>query len=285
MTMSADDEAELKEMFDALAAQYEDTGASDEDAGEEEEESDDDESEEDESEEDDSDDDAVDLGDGTTLTRNEILQLRSLRTYLDANPAIQSSIDSATTAVTRQPPAAVPPPQEFRLEVPEGLDLDDPTIKALWDQQELLARDLNNQRQELARRNLVETTDQVERAIVDWNAKYKVDTTQLSALRDRAAKTTMVSSLVSAGKSVYEAVNQAMETAFWSDDKLRTQYLNAAAEDAKRTARTQRSKTQKLSALAGRGTSAGSSKPPAEMTRDERREAMINEIADQMARG
>ena len=222
--------------------------------------------------------------DGRTYTAAELAELARVRDHLLANPGTQQSLDAAAAAVrpAQLAPAAVPtyvPPTP-----PEELDLDDPTVKFLWEQQLQMHQQLESQRQEMIRRNVIETNAEVERSISDWNLRYSLDESNLAKVRERAASLNVAGSMVANGQSVYNATNSALEAAFWGDESLRSQYLRAAAEAERRTAAADRTKKTKLGALAGRGTTTGHSKPPTEMSADERRAAMISEISDHLAR-
>lgn len=278
-----DTDAALRDAFEQLRSNYGETAdetpeESTPDEGEDTEASE--EGEEEESSEP-TDDDDVEVN-GVTIKRSELSELLRLREFLDSDSSQSLAQTAAQLEQARQRAAApnpnLQPPTYVPPAPPEGLDLEDPVIKALWDRQVNLEANLFAQQQELLRRSAVETTDQVERSVSDWNNKYKLDDSSLKSLREEAAATNLATVYAENGKSIYEGVHAALEAAFWSNPKLRSQYLLAAEESNKKSAAAQKAKERKLSALSGRGSSTSSAKPPAEMTPDERKQAVIAEL-------
>lgn len=297
--ITPEDEAELSAAFARLQEEYgqpiEDTDPS---TPPEEESDDEDETGDDgtggtEEESDDESDDGesesasdIDLGDGTKLSATEAKSLLDFKRFLDGNPDTRANLDAARSIPPPPPaqpvatlPAAVTPPTP-----PEGLDLDDPSVKVLWEAYQSVAANQQRIQQESLQRQQQENVAQVERAVSDWSTKYKVSETVLAGIRARAAASQVVPGLIASGKSTYDSIISALDQAFWSDPDLRSQYLAAAADDTKKAEAAARSKTRKLGSISGRGTTTGGNKPVRDMTPEERRTAMAAEIAEHMAR-
>jgi hypothetical protein len=268
---SGDEEEEVPDGEEDDDSEHEDSG---------------DEEESETGDEEEGDDDApIDLGNGTHLTRAEILELARLRDHFAANPEVAQRLDEAQSFVPRQQPQPVAAAPTYSPPTPpEDLDLDDPAVKFLWEQQQALQQQVFYQNQELIRRQQVEQGADIERAVTNWNTQYHLDDAAISDIRVRAAKLNVLGNMIANGISVYDATVNVLEAAFWGDPTYRDQYLRAQAQDNKDNERTQRSKNKKLGALAGRGTTTSNPKPPSEMSKSERNEAMIAEIADHLAR-
>lgn len=231
--------------------------------------------------------------DGTVYKKSELAELTRLRDYLNSDPSTSANLQNAAAALeySRQQAAATPPgvqpqpqPQWQPPAPPEGLDLEDPAIKSLWEQTVANAQQLEYQRQELVRRNVVETQSNVERAVTDWNGRYKLDDTTIANLRQAAAQSGVAAALEAQGRPIYDCITSALESAFWANPSLRNQYLDAIAEDTKRTAAADKSKQRKLASLSGRGSSVGSTKPPRDMTSEERHQGVIDALTEAMSR-
>lgn len=229
------------------------------------------------------DDDSIELADGTTLTRSRLQELVALESFLNSSPQTVESIRSAQP-IPAQSQSPLPPQPTLIPEPPEGLDLDDPTVKFLWDQHVELAQVVEYQRDRINQQILADAQSQINSSITDWNNRYKLSDPDLKKVQTRAAEIGTVGTLVSAGRSVYSATNDAMEAAFWSIPELRNQFLTAQTEDQKRQAVVDRKKQQKLSALAGRGGSTPPRQPPESLTREQRQEAMVAELQEYLDR-
>lgn len=227
---------------------------------------------------------------GQKLSLSDIEELVRLKSFLDDDTAatIRQSSEAVRQSQLRTP--AVPQSQFVEPTPPEGLDLEDPNVKVLWENQVQMARVLDAQRQEMLSRQHSDIAGEVERAVTDWEAKYKLDDKTLADLREAAARTGIAAAMSTPidqggqGKSVYEGINAAMESAFWSNPTLRSQYLLAQEDAAQSTKTAQRNKTNKLSALSGRGSSPAKTKAPSAMTKEERQAAVIAELTEAMSR-
>lgn len=284
------EEAELYEQaFASLQAQFNSDSGGDEetndDEGEEttEDEETNDESTDDESESTD-DDDEIEVEDGIKLKRSDIAELHRLRQFLDGDTAdsIRQSAQALeqarlnTTALPANLPTYTPPA------APEGLDLEDPAVKAIWERQTALEEQLFTQSQIAIQQRAATVRSDVERAVGDWNGKYKLDDKTLDSVRQAAANSQVAVALENSGKPIYDSVHAALESAFWADPNLRNKYLLAAEVDLKKTKASDDAKKRKLGALSGRGSSTSHSKAPTQMTADERRAAMVAEITEHL---
>lgn len=282
------DEELLSNAFEQLRTNYNPTGEeestteeeSTEESTEEEEESNDEESTEPET---------IEVA-GQKLSLADIEELVRLKTFLDDDTAATIRQSSEAIRQSQQRTATVPTAAFVEPTPPPELDLEDPNVKLLWENQVQMARVLDAQRQQLLIRQNSEITGEVERAVSDWQNKYKLDDKILSTLREEAAKTGIAAAMSTPidqggqGKSIYEGINAAMESAFWSNPTLRSQYLLAQEEASKSTKTAQRNKTNKLSALSGRGGSPAKTKAPTQMTKEERQAAVIAELTEAMSR-
>lgn len=276
MSFENSSQEEIDKILNDLSATYTDasTGVVEEEVPEEEEETPDEEEESNEEEESE-DDDSIDL-DGERLSLAEIRQLRALDKYLKDNPAVERTLSQSREVITT--PQSLPPvPAPVAEVIPEEI-ADDPTLKLIWERQQLISQRVDNQTAELARREQAEAGASVAKAVEDWNSRYKLDDTTFSAVRARAAQLGILPAQVAQGLSYYDATNAALESAFWSDTSLRNKFLTGQASSTRQTPK-ERAKTSKLNALAGRSTSSTPPKPVSQMTSDERKEAMIAEIA------
>lgn len=298
--MTAEEEAQLAAAFGQLATDYNpeppapitptiqtQTGDlltdPEEDEGDEEEEDDDPTTTTTDEDDDDAEENpSVTVG-SRTLTHADLQKLLDLQDLLDG-PTEESLRRAREVAQPVAPVSPAAPPAPQALTPPEGLDLEDPSVKALWELTTALHANQQTLNNQYLHRQQQEAVEQVERAVTDWQTKYHLDDTNLATVRSKAGATNVAAALVNSGKTVYEATNAALEQAFWSDDSLRTQYLNAAQSDNAKRERQAESKRRKAGQLAGRGSTSSSPKPVAEMTREERREAMTREIAEHLAR-
>lgn len=268
---------EIDKILADLSATYTDasTGVIEEEDPEDEEVTPDESEESNEEEESEDDPESIDL-DGERLSFEEIRQLRALDKYLKDNPAVERTLSQSRESIT-DPQSFTPVPPPVEETIPEEI-ADDPSLRLIWERQQLITQQLESQRQETLRREQVSAGTDVQRAVTDWNAKYKLDDTTLQSVRARAAALGILPAQVAQGTPYYDATSAALESAFWSDPTLRNKFLTGQASSSRPTT-DQRAKTRKLNALAGRSTSSATPKPVSQMTSDERKEAMIAEIA------
>lgn len=283
--ITTEEEQQLAAAFDRLRMDYQEPEETNEPPEEPEEPSEEEEPD-DESGETASDD--IEIAPGVSLSRTQLLELHRLSEFIgEGEGSLRQT--AAELEQARQRAAAVPAPAAQAPSYvppapPEGLDLDDPTIRTLWDNQVQLAQAFEAQRTELLRRANAEVVDGVERAVTDWNAKYKLSEQDLTNLRQSAAAMNIAPQLESSGKSIYESVVSTLEAAFWSNPNLRNQYLVAQEESTRAASAAQKAKERKLASLSGRGSSTSANKAPAEMSADERKAAMIADLAAAMER-
>jgi len=225
---------------------------------------------------------------GTSFTHAELADLLRLREYLDgsliestrsASQALEQARQQASTFPPNSPSPALADVSEAPTPPPD-LDLDDPNIRVLWDNYAQLSQMVEAQRLELVRRENVETASFVEKACEDYQSKYRLDNSKMESLRLSAAQTGVGLALRNQGKSVYDSVIGALDAAFWSNPTLREAYLQGVEADNKTRASAQRRKEQKLASISGRQSAPRTTRPPESMTREERNQAMIAELAE-----
>jgi hypothetical protein len=240
------------------------------------------------------DDDTVTVN-GQSYQRADVERLLEFDKYLKANPNVAKRMAEAANAESAQPnvsptPPAPPSPVEFKApEPPEGLDLDDPQTKFMWDQMVESRRESWETRQLLG-----QTTAQIQQsqqasdkrqAQEDMSQALTAFKQQFPHLNDddiatiRSDATPLVESMMKSHPPV-EALRRSMEAAAWANSDMRPKLDDPAKPNP--TAQ-QRSKTRKrrLGALAG---SSGNSAPKVDSrpTYTSDRD-MVNEFAQALA--
>ena len=231
-----------------------------------------------------------DLPDGTRLDRDTIQTYADFHKFLEDNPEFAEvskrafeSIKSAT--VEDQTPVAVKPPEE--------LDLEDPTIKAMWDVIQAQDSRLNNALQRLAS---VDTTIQtqteatteslVNRGVASFKQQNKLTDEQMTHIRETAARLEILPALMNPVDPVtglarkvdpLAAIEQSLEYAMWTIPEYRDRAVNERIElKAKEDDR-----KRKLSKLGGSSGSVPRT-APVPTTKEDRQKAMIAELSEAM---
>lgn len=238
-----------------------------------------------------------------SLTKEQARTLAQFDTWLAANPDMAATIAGVVQGelqvvprgaggepiesrpVAPAPPASPPAAQQ----APDDLDLDDPTIKRLWDEnqttkQQLAAASEVLTRHEAAIQAQTQDTTQalVNRAVSDYATKHAMDEAQVTRLRQQAARLNIIGSLVDPFDPVtglprqvdpVAAVHEALDVAYWSTPEFRQQAMDTAMRSHVEGLR----KKQKLTSLGGSsGSVPRTPQPPANET--ERHNAMIAEV-------
>lgn len=222
----------------------------------------------------------VTLPDGTTLTHSKISELAAFSKFLESNPEAAAAVARGNQALSFQPPAnqqALIPAAPVEDKDPEWLETY-PELRDFYNQSQTQAKMLEYQRQELLRREQIDMSANVERAVTDWNARYKLSDADIQKVRARAAELPTASTLIAQGRPAYDSVTDALESAFWTIPELRNQALTAQSAD---TQRRDRAKKRKLSALGGKNQAPGN-RTPQPLTKEQRNDAVIAELSAAM---
>lgn len=227
------------------------------------------------------DDDLVRLSDDLALSRAEARTLYELSQDLAHNPELARAIADYYQA-KQTPPVQAPPP-----EIP--IDLSDPATKWFYDQQQLALSQVTALRQELDQRTgsiaqvlqtrqAQENSAIIDRVKSDFAAARNLTPDELKQLDLEAARLQIFPALMNQGLDMYTAAEKALDTAYWSNDLFRQRAINTQTEQS----RADTTRKRKLAAVGG---NSGSSprQAPVPKNDEERRQAMIAEVAQLMA--
>lgn len=227
------------------------------------------------------------------LTDDEIQSFVQLRDYLSANPVVAGEIAGVLErAATGQPPAApTPPPTPETPQPPEGLDLDDPQIAALWNQHlatlETVKQIQERQQQydHFVTQQRMETTQSLlNQAREAFSKDHELSPDEMEKVVALTGELQILPALLSPTDPVtglsrtvdpIAAMKQAFEVARWNIPELREREFRAVVDDGK----ADNKRKAKLSSISGSSgstprTAAAVPKDPAE-----RRAAMVAEVA------
>lgn len=131
---------------------------------------------------------------------------------------------------------------------------------------------VNNDVAERRRQELVGLADTVAE---QFQSAHNLSAEEMTTLRQRAGQLGIVTNLVNQGRPVTEAFQQALEITYWSTPEYRTRDLSTNME-ANNQARKRKAKAASISGSAG----SAPRTVPKPKTEQEKREAMVAEIAD-----
>lgn len=252
----------------------------------------------------------------------ELAQLRAIREQLQSDAELRAKIADhfvgraapqvvgPRTATASEPPAqpiaqpqafqpAPTPQQPFQTSQPpsqlDELDLEDPTIRFLWEtiqqQNQTLAatqQQIQQTQQITASQVSQQVNDQYQVAAKGFADKYQLEDNDITHLSEVAARLGVMPQLLSGvdpltglpvRPDVIAAVDRALEIAYFTDAKYRQREWDRQGQQRKADAQRQ----QRLAAVSGSPASAPRS-TPAPTTQEGRRDAMLGEVA-QMLRG
>ena len=162
----------------------------------------------------------------------------------------------------------------------------DPNIKAAYDAQAKTISELNERvqsfeepltymQQEQMNRGRAEAQQAVDAAAGKIQERFKLNDDELDQLADEAEKLNIVPSLRAQGMAPQAALETALETAFWRDEKWRARVVDE--EIASRGASDRKARASQVTGMSGGNGDGLSSRPANEQ---ERRDAMASEIAE-----
>lgn len=233
----------------------------------------------------------------TALTPEQLQAYQQFDTILRANPDLsrlvtgvlsgQVSLEDAQTiaAQTEVPVATEPPPD---------LDLDDPAIRHLYEQNQAQAAALNDLRDQvhshddfLNRQQQETSASLVARARSSFQQQYELDDAQMERIEQVAAGLQVLPALAQGfnpATGQYEspdtlaAIERALELAYWTQPETRQREYQRQADQSKLVTK----RKQKLAAVSGNSGSVPRTSP-APQTQEGRRTAMIQEVASAMS--
>lgn len=249
----------------------------------------------------------IDLGNDLSLTRAEAEQWANFGHFLRANPdtaqAIAAVLEAAETgqpvppAQAPQAPAGGPETGSQAPTVdatpPEGLDLDDPAIKFLWDQhvaQQTVVADLQAQvgrtQDFVTNQQMQQTESMLNTATAAFAEKHHLTAEEMQKVRDVTGRLQVLPALLSPFDPITAAPRQidplaAMDEAFmmamWNIPEFREREVAARVEE-------QKVDTKRKGKLASLGGTSGSipRTPAAPTNKQERTAAMVAEVAEMM---
>lgn len=237
--------------------------------------------------------DVFQINDELALTREEATNWAQFQQYLRDNPVVaarlQTALEAEEAAATTPPtpPAAETPPTR---EIPEGIDLDDPAIAALWNQHTATLDHIARLEATVqAHDQYVTNTSQqqmetlLNQARVTFKEKHSLTEAEMQKVYDVTGRLQVLPALLSPVDPVtgtprqidpLSAMGEAFELARWNIPELREREMQLKVDEQK----TDTKRKQKLSSLGG---SSGSTPRtvPEPKTQAERREAMIAAVA------
>ena len=245
--------------------------------------------------------------DGLTIDREKARNLALFDAWLEANPALAERLAGVAQGEydvvplegrgvpANKPTTTIPTtPANIADQVPEDIDLDDPVQRRIWNElqatKQLIAQQgelLNQHAQQINQSTQQTTAALVERITEDYRAKNELTPEEVTVIRKKAAllipefvnPIDLETGLPRKVDPVH-AIEQALDAAKWSIPEFRNKALNELAKAQLEDLR----KKSKLTSLGG---SSGSvpRKATTPTTEEERRQAMIAEVAAEMSGG
>jgi hypothetical protein len=235
-----------------------------------------------------------DFGEDGKLTQAEIRNLVAFQNFIRSNPDVADGIAKLVTGADPSAPVANPTASPI-VTSPEGLDLEDPSVKALWEEHLALRTDLDRLRPMVESSTKALNVQQAEqaqsfivRAQTAFAKEHDLTPEDVSRVQDVAARMNILPALMAPIDPVtglprkvdpLEALESSFKTAYAMMPEFETRRL------AKIALRDQASKQKqkKLSSLAGSSGSVPKSNAQREpKNANERRNAMIAEVAASM---
>lgn len=232
--------------------------------------------------------DAWTYDDGLRIDRDQARIYAEFEQFLINNPQVAQAI-SQTIGAQGEP--AKPEPQAPA--VPEGLDLDDPAVRALWNelvaQRDLVARaneTLQRHESQLTQQNQSTTESLINNASLQFAKDHDLSETEMKRVRDTAGRLQVLPALISPTDPItgvprkvdpMAAIQEAFNIAYWQLPELREREMQ-------RLTKKQRDDRKRKGKLAALGGTSGSVPRQVNVPNDPaaRRQAMIAEIAGMM---
>lgn len=193
------------------------------------------------------------------------------------NPQPKPLVEGETAGAGSDKPTSDQPP--FNL--PDEY-LENEVVKALydinvqqWKQIQQLQESFNVVNTDVAERRRQELVGLANTVAEQFQSQHNLSTEEMTTLRQRAGQLGIVSNLMQQGRPATEAFQQALEITYWSTPEYRTRDLSSNME-ANNQARKRKAKAASISGSAGSAPRTA----PKPKTEQEKREAMVAEIAD-----
>lgn len=221
---------------------------------------------------------------GQKIRKDEAQALVEFYEWARHNPQAMAGINGYLSGQYVLTPAeqAEQARQEKTTEVDDEWEDVDPAVKQRFEELKRQTEELDQWRQEWMQQ---QTQEQVARAQTDlqtgrekFNSKYELTGDELQTLEAEAAELAILPALISKhqGDRV-AAVEEALETAYWRSEEFRQREIDKRQISEKNDQK----RKQKASKLTGSSGSVPRNRPEPS-TAEQRREAMITEIADAM---
>lgn len=234
--------------------------------------------------------DVIEVADGVSLTREEAVAWAQFGDYLRANPEMADAVAAVLEGGKPEPQPEPQPKTATDDKIPDGIDLDDPAIAALWNQ-------LQSEREHISRLEamveqhddyVTHATQQTTQSLMNQaRATYKethnLSDTDMEKVYDVAGRLQVLPALLAAVDPVtglprqidpLAAMQEAFEIARWNVPELREREMQLKVDEQKSDTK----RKKKLSSLGGTSGSVPKTSPEPK-TEQERRAAMIAEVA------
>jgi hypothetical protein len=221
----------------------------------------------------------VTLPNGSQVTLERLQQLAQIDQAFQTDPEIARAI---TEVVSQRAPRLTPSPaREPQVEIPADLpppelDLEDPTVKALWSALQSTKAEVQEWKRSQSQAQAQMAYQAIASGKDEFAKKHNISPDELAVIDMRAAQMIDLNRLAqSRGGDFKSATVEALELAALADPNYRTKFIAPAPDDTKRK--------QNLNALAGGSGATPRSEPdPSTMTPEQRKQAMITELANSL---
>lgn len=245
--------------------------------------------------------DILDFGDKGKVSRAEVENLLAFQAFVQANPAVAQQIaavvegaDSDTIANPKAP-TTTPDGKPYSEKVPEGLDLEDPAIAALWNEHLEVRRRLDSLQPQVDFATKTLNTQQAEQAGVflsrvrdSFAKEHDLTPEDVARVQEIAGRMNILPALMApidplTGLPRKVDPLSAIESAFKSAYAIMPEFEAKRLAKVNEQTRKDITKKKKLSSLAGSSGSVPKSQSQREPKNAvERRNAMIAEVAQSM---
>lgn len=235
--------------------------------------------------------DFITAPDGRTIPVDQFNKLYEFDQFITSNPVAWQTIQTALREppILNQPaypPSPAPPaadltqpPPPVPAQYPPGYE-DDPAYKALWDRTAALEARLEAQDTYQVEERKRNAQAALATATTHFQSRYSLTDEQMQQLQWQLVQNGMGRASLEANPiDPIGAFERAYEYSFFTTPGLRDEFLSTQSVQHSNTEQKDRSRKAKLSAVSGTGGTTPPKEPPKPRTRQERVEAMANEIA------
>lgn len=222
----------------------------------------------------------VTLPDGSQISQERLNELAFLDRSFRQNPQIAERVTEAVRAAAPSLgniPDQLPVPEPQKpAEAPPELDLDDPALKYLWNELQSTKSQITSYQQAEAQRQAQAAALAVNAGKAEVAKKHNLNPDEITALDMRAASMIDLHRLAHSRGGDYKAATvEALELAALADPDYRTKFIPTPTPDTARQ--------KNLTALAGGSGATPRSEPdPSTLSPEQRKAAMINELAQSL---